>query len=231
MQAIDKSPYLKFYLYFMIIKQKDFEEMLKGSELSLAFVAMSNAGKTYRSKVLQEEAGFFHYSVDDEIQKELNIKSMEEISEWLSFPDLPSYKEREAKYLELENRFTKVEPAIVKGVNFILDTTGSVIYLEEETLKYLQENFLIVNMEISENVMSELLERFFANPKPLIWQDSFEQLPGESRSEALQRCYPKLLKARLKAYRELADVTIPADLFKDKSAGETLEIIRSALPY
>ena len=49
---------------------------------------------------------------------------MEDISAWLGYPASRGYKEREAKYLELENRYQEASMK-TGGKNFVFDTTGA----------------------------------------------------------------------------------------------------------
>ena len=207
----------------------EFDAHLAQGTLRLSFVGMSNAGKSYRSKVLARERDFLWYQVDEEIQKALGFATMAEISSWIGYPVSGGYKEREAKYLELENTSTLEASMKTGGKNFVFDTTGSVVHLEQETLNVLKENCLVVHLDIGEDSLHKMVEKFFIEPKPVAWGDYFFMQEGESEDLALRRCYPALLRARLKKYRTLAHLNIPAKSVRDTSAEETLEIIRSHL--
>jgi shikimate kinase len=195
----------------------------------LSFVGMSNAGKSYRSKVLAREKDFLWYQVDEEIQKALEFADMAQISSWLGYPSDPTYAEREATYLELENQFTKQAALETKGKNLVFDTTGSVIHLEAETISILKENCLVIHLDVGEASLDKMVEKFFVEPKPVAWCGNFLQRSGESAQDALRRCYPALLLWRLGEYRKLAHITIPAEEMRDKNAAETLEIIKQHL--
>lgn len=213
-------------------------ELLKPDELDahvamgtfrLAFVGMSNAGKSYRSKVLHNERDFLWYHVDEEIQKALGFADMSEISTWMGYPTSEGYTEREQRYLELENLYTAHAAMQTHGKNLVFDTTGSVIHLQPETLQILSDNCLVVNLEVPEDSLQALIEKFFEEPKPVAWCGRFNQLPGEDTNTALRRCYPALLHARLSAYRAVSHITIPAPFVRDTTADETLRIIQEAL--
>ena len=195
----------------------------------LAFVGMSNAGKTYRSKVLERELGFMWYHVDGEIGKTLGFSNISEISDWLGYPNSPQYEEHAQKYLELENKLTKVDTLDTDGKNLVFDTTGSVVHLESETTDWLKEYCLIVHLAVDESAVDTLIERFFNHPKPVIWGGYFAAETDENETAALRRCYPKLLKDRMEKYTSLAHVDIPALEFRDQSGEETLKIIKRNL--
>ncbi len=212
------------------LRQDEFAEHTKNGTLRLAFVGMSNAGKSYRSKILKNEADFFWYQVDAEIQKKLGFAQMDEISAWLGYPNTPTYKERERQYLDAESHCTKVNFLDTSGKNLVFDTTGSVIYLADETLRWLKNDCLIVNLDVGEDAIETMIEKFITDPKPVIWKEFFKTIPGESEKETILRCYPELLTDRLARYRTLAHITIPAEELYNKNGAETLAIIQAYLP-
>ena len=169
------------------------------------------------------------YQVDEEIQKALGLKDMKEISRWLGYPASEGYAAREAQYLELENNFTKQASMQTKGKNLVFDTTGSVAHLHEDTLHTLKENCLMVHLDVGEDSLLHMIEKFFVEPKPIAWCGYFSRQEGESEEAALRRSYLTLLSERLKCYRELAHVTIPSRVVYNTSADETLALIQSHL--
>ncbi len=211
------------------LTQKEYSEHINNGTLRLAFIGMSNAGKSYRAKVLRDECGFMWYDIDGEIQKTLGFKTMEEISEWLGYPTSSTYLERERKYLDAENKYTMIDTLDTGGKNLVSDTTGSVIYVKERTHNWLEENCILVNIQVDEKAVSELIKKFFEKPKPVIWQGFFNQKENESERDALERCYPKLLSSRLEKYRTMAHVNILAGKLHDIGGQETLDIIKTYL--
>ncbi|MBL4644452.1 MAG: hypothetical protein JKX80_01140 [Candidatus Pacebacteria bacterium] len=195
----------------------------------LAFVGMSNVGKSYRSRVLHGELSFLWFNVDEGIQKELNFASMEDISNWLGQPTEKTYGEREERYLEIENSLTKNASMQTDGKNLVFDTTGSDVHLKENTLKILRENCLVVHLDAGDDSLEKLVEKYFEMPKPVAWCGHLNREPNETSEEALRRCYPTLLEFRLKQYRKLSHLNIPAHKVHDKNAEETLQIIKSYL--
>ncbi|MEN9561112.1 MAG: hypothetical protein RIQ56_385 [Candidatus Parcubacteria bacterium] len=210
------------------LRPEEFDTHVRNNTLRLAFVGMSNVGKSFRARTLQS-AGFFWYQVDDEIQKELQFSDMSELSSWLGYPNSSTYAERERRYLELEAKYTKAAATKVYDQNLIFDTTGSVIHLDQGTLEALREHTLLVHLEADETQKEALIEKFFKEPKPVAWSGYFTIRKEESVDQALRRSYPNLLHARLKKYRDLAHLTIPAAAFYDTDAKTTLSIIRTHL--
>ncbi|MBI5456168.1 hypothetical protein HY969_00320 [Candidatus Kaiserbacteria bacterium] len=211
-----------------MLKPEEFDAHIDNNTCRIAFIGMSNCGKSFRSKVLQQELGFQWYHVDEEIQKALGFKNMDEISSWIGYPSSPGYEDREKKYLELENNFTK-EASMQTDKNLVFDTTGSVAQLDKDTLEILGDNCLIIHLDVGENSLQQMIDRFFREPKPVAWGDFFSINLGESEETALRRQYPTLLSERLKRYRALAHVNISANEMHDRSGEETLRIIRQRL--
>ncbi len=212
-----------------LLTPQEFDTHVANRTLRLAFVGMSNAGKSYRAKILENDNDFFWYQVDDDIQKALGFKDQKGISSWLGYPTSEGYKEREQRYLEFEDEFTGNAALASPGRNLVFDTTGSVIYSKPETLANLRENTLVVHLDVGEDSLAQLVERFFKEPKPLAWHGHFTRQPGESEEAALRRSYPTLLKERCAQYRELAHLHIKAEEFYNASGEKTLSIIRGAL--
>jgi shikimate kinase len=211
------------------LRPEEFDAHIASGTLRLAYVGMSNAGKSYRAKVLRNEMDFIWYNVDDEIRKALGLESVDDLSSWLGYPSSANYKEREARYLELENMYTKSAAMRFLGKNLVFDTTGSVIHLPQMTLNILRENCLIVHLDVGEDSLSKLIEGFFSNPKPVAWSGYFTMQPDETEEHALRRSYPVLLLERLKKYRELAHINVNSESLRNTPGAETLSIIRSKL--
>jgi shikimate kinase len=212
-----------------LLTPEEFDAHTANRTLRLSFVGMSNCGKSYRSKVLAHENDFFWHRVDGDIQKSLDLESEEEIASWLGYPTSPTYHERERKYIKLENEFTGRAAMSSPGKNIVFDTTGSVIHLDQTVLNLLRDNTLVVHLDVGEESLESLIAQFFQMPKPIAWSGYFTQAPGESEESALRRCYPILLKGRLRRYSALAHININARELYDMSGDKTLEIIRGKL--
>src|SRR3989338_177053 len=91
------------------LTQAEYDAHIADNSLRIAFVGMSNVGKSYRSKVLRDQFGFDWYQVDKEIIKSLGFSGMKEMPEGPGLPDTPTYEKREREYLDWEAKHTKVD--------------------------------------------------------------------------------------------------------------------------
>lgn len=210
----------------MRLSRSDFYDRLEAGTLRLSFIGMSNIGKSFTAMRLRKSHGFDLYEVDEAIQKALDLKSMQESADWMGFPYEDTYAAREAEYLALEGRLTAAAFDDTKG-NIILDTTGSVIYTDDETRAALSEQSVVVHIKAGPNNLRRLETLYFKSPKPLIWAGHFESDAGDTHIDALKACYPKLLNSRMDAYEELADVSVPASLLFEGTT--TPEMILDAI--
>ncbi len=207
----------------------ELDQHVASGTFRLAFIGMSNGGKSYRSTVLRDQLDFYWYEVDAHIQAALGIENMEDISAWLSYPTSPTHAARAAEYLVAEEKCTHLASLDTDGKNLVFDTTGSVIYLSDSAKTWLSNECLTVHIDVGEDSIDELCERYFAEPKPVLWGDSFKPTPGEEDMTALKRCYPQLLRDRLKLYRDMAHVSIAVDELYDATGEATLDIIKKYL--
>lgn len=213
----------------MRISKRTFDSLTFEGKLKIAFIGMSNVGKTKISKMLAAKGGFNRYEVDAAIGKKLALASITSVASWMGFPSSPTYSEREAEYIAYEAECT-LEGVRDLAPHAVLDTTGSVIYLPDAVLKELKKQWLIVYIQSQESDVEEMFSVFMKEPKPVIWGGMFSQHPEESTEDALKRCYPELLKERMKRYKALADVTVNRfALYKAKTVEDILSVIKNAL--
>lgn len=241
-----------------LVSQDEFERQLRRQALRVALIGMSNCGKSYRSRQLEEHCGFAVFCVDDAIETAIKPElaaqgyaGISGLAKWMGFPFEPQFAANEARYLQYEEEITSsVQPQ--RGRNFALDTTGSVVYLSSATVAALREQYLVVHLEASDAMLADMTERYFATPKPVVWGPAF-RMPQERRHgaaaadvragggggdvddagfAALRKCYPELLRWRRARYREMADVNVPAgaSLSAEIDAGTFLERVRGQLP-
>src|ERR1700685_1463785 len=115
----------------------------------LALVGMSGSGKTFWTRKLAA-AGWRAVSCDDLIEQRLaprlaqgNFTGINGVAAWMGWPDSPTYLEREAEYLAEEiavaHEFLSELESDTSGDPVVLDTTGSVIYANEDLLRRLRE--------------------------------------------------------------------------------------------
>ena len=182
---------------------------------------MSGAGKSHWSQKLAA-AGFRVIGVDDRIEEKLapelaagNYQGIGGVAAWMGWPDEPTYREREKKYLEHEvecmgQALDEIQAAGEEGI--IMDTTGSVVYTGEEICRQMQSLTTVVYLEASSEEEKLLIARYLSDPKPVLWGDKFEKRPGESSHDAIARCYPQLLAHRKKLYQRYAHSIVPMNL-------------------
>jgi shikimate kinase len=185
--------------------------------IKLSFIGMSGAGKSHWAQKLAG-AGFRVVSIDDRIEEKLapelapgGYRGIGGVATWMGWPDQPTYREREKRYLqcEVESMSEALEEVRSTGnEGMILDTTGSVVYTGEEVCRRMQSVTTVVYLEASPAEEELLIARYLSDPKPVLWGDQFVQRPGESTREAIARCYPQLLAHRKKLYERYADRTV-----------------------
>ena len=217
----------------MLLSRPEFDVRFQNHQLALSLIGMSGMGKTYRSRQLTE-LGFRHLCCDDLIAEaaRLPLPAINEagLAAWMAEPYSEGYPEREQKYLEAEEAVTRHALLDIKQ-NTLIDTTGSVIYLSNETKSLLKRLTLVVYLQESQALQHELFETYLSHPKPVVWGKSFNRKAGESQQEALQRCYPELLKFRARKYKKLADLPLPFAVARDEKSTSAafLEAIRERL--
>jgi shikimate kinase len=192
--------------------------------LKLSFIGMSGAGKTYWAQKLAA-AGFRIIGIDDRIEEQLapqlaagGFRGIGGVAAWMGWPDQPSYREREKKYLGCEVRamteaLDEIQASEDQGI--ILDTTGSVVYTGEEICRRMQSLTTVVYLEASPPEEKLLIARYLSDPKPVLWGDQFVQRPGESSADAVARCYPRLIGQRKNLYERCAHRVLSIDSLTD----------------
>jgi shikimate kinase len=207
-----------------------FEEKYKSGELHIAFIGMSNIGKSYTAMRLATDFDFRLIEVDKLIWEVLGHNDMEAFAAWQGQPYSKGYQTREQESIRLETSATQQALKTQAG-NHILDTTGSVIYTGQETLKKLSETHYVVYIEASDTALERLKIQYFKQPKPLIWKGHFKKNLGQTNEEAIIASYPALLSSRAKTYKSLADATLSSEfiLNADVNAKDVFESLKPAV--
>ncbi|TSC86451.1 MAG: hypothetical protein G01um10148_437 [Parcubacteria group bacterium Gr01-1014_8] len=219
----------------MLLSPAEFDSRLESGKLVITFIGMSAIGKSYRGQQFSF-IGFRHINCDNVIASRipglLQSEDVAGLGTWMGQPYTPLYKEREAQYLQLEEDSVSHALHSIKG-NTIIDATGSVVYLSPDIQKQLKDRSLVIHLEAGETAREKLFKQYMTEPKPVVWGDSFNRNKGESDLEALSRCYPELLRYRLKKYISLADVTLPYKVARDEKsdAHEFLDAIKKGLAH
>ncbi|MCH2299432.1 MAG: hypothetical protein MK437_02640, partial [SAR324 cluster bacterium] len=145
------------------------------------------------------------------------IKSSEKstlgLAAWMGKPDQPGYIEAQAKYLELETKVVtqicdELELSSESDDKVIIDTTGSLIYLEPQLIKRIKKLSFLVYLRLEENSSQSHYQIFIDDPKPVIWGKHYSPEPGEKPEASLRRCYPELSSFRDQEYECIADCTL-----------------------
>lgn len=204
----------------------------------ISLIGMSGAGKTYWSKQLAV-AGWDRVCCDDLIEARLRsvmpqtTQGIQAVADWLGQPYSAGYQERQQHYLDAEiavmtEVLNKLEQPVER--NCVIDTTGSVIYTGETLCRQLRERTRVIYIALSDAVMTNMVERYLTDPKPVLWIDQFVQLPNQTVRDTVQVCYPKLVAQRAQLYQQLAHITLPYTT--TSAAGFTLnDFLHAVLQY
>ena len=189
-------------------------ELHKKKRLRLALGGMSGNGKSFWTKKLGA-AGWKTVFCDDLIEQRLAPRlaagghsGINGVAAWMGWPNSATYAQREAEYLAEEigvmDEFLNNLEKDLSGTPIVLDTTGSVIYAQNNILMRLQRQMTVVHLANSEKEQRMLVERYLNDPKPVLWRGTFHVKDHETPRETVARCYPLLIAARRKSYETLA---------------------------
>lgn len=211
--------------------------LFKKKAVQFSLIGMSGAGKSHWSKKM-ESLGFQIYSCDDLIAERLGQKLEEKgkstinLAKWMGQPFSEGYPEAEAFYLELEGAVIsqicdELENSSQKDKQVVVDTTGSLIYLENKLLNRLRNLTLTVQLKLPEEKHEKLFETYLMDPKPVIWGEVYLPREGESPQNTLGRCYRELLSFRNERYGLLADCVLDYSFHHCTMTGpeELLELV------
>lgn len=187
----------------------------------LILIGMSGTGKSYWSKKLEMQ-GFKRFGCDDLITERLahqlgySDSSAFDMHQWVGYPDEVTHAERAQQYLQAEedvlNEIIAYLNEAEQHENIVIDSTGSIIYMQPAILDKISCLTRIIYLDISDQDFDRMLKYYLENPVAIIWNGYFQPLPLESRQETFARCYPQLIRSREQKYKELAQVTIASSL-------------------
>ena len=195
----------------MQLSRAEFEKRYAENRLRIAFIGMSNIGKSYTGSRLAQAFHFDLIQIDQLIWESLGQGNMADFAAWQGQPYSEGYAEREAKSISLESDAT-AKAISTPTKNAILDTTGSVIYTSKDVQKKLTSDWYIVHISASKDDIEKLKVYYFKHPKPLIWNGHYKRGPEQTANEAILSSYPNLLASRALAYADVADITIGSDI-------------------
>jgi len=210
----------------MKLSKTEFTKRYAKGALKIAFIGMSNIGKSYTALRLATHYEFNLIEVDKIIWENLGHDSMEAFAQWQGHPYTKGYSAREKKSIALESQATRTALQ-TQEQNPIIDTTGSVIYADQDVLELLKRDYYVVYIEAMEDHIETLKVQYFKHPKPLIWAGHYKKLEELSKHASILQCYPKLLESRARSYAKLADVTLPSTMILNTNV--SIENIYAAL--
>ena len=209
----------------------------KTRHVNLALIGMSGAGKSYWSKKM-EEKGYRWYNCDEMIAERLGSElprignSTMNLAKWMGQPFSEGYIEAEKLYLELEEAVVEhicheLEQCTEKNTPVVVDTTGSLIYLQKNLLNRLRALTKMVHLRLPEEKHEQLFKNFINDPKPVIWKGKFTPRKGEPQQNSLRRCYKELLSYRNERYSLIADYVLDYSIHHspDREVDELLDMI------
>jgi hypothetical protein len=219
-------------------------EMHKEKRSRLALVGMSGSGKSFWTKKLAA-VGWRSVCCDDLIEQRLaprlavgGYAGINGVAAWMGWPNSVTYAQREAEYLaeeigvmdEFLNNIEKETSGLEKetsgpekgsGTPIVLDTTGSVIYAQNNILMRLRRQMTVVHLANTEDEQRILVERYLNDPKPVLWRGTFHVKDQETPRETVARCYPLLIAARRKSYETLAHCAVQVSQLRAKHASDS----------
>jgi hypothetical protein len=213
-------------------------ELHKDKRSRLALVGMSGSGKSFWTKKLAA-AGWKSVCCDDLIEQRLAARlvaggysGINGVAAWMGWPSSVAYAQREAEYLaeeisvmdEFLNNLEKETSGLEKdssGTPIVLDTTGSVIYAQNNILMRLRRQMTVVHLANTEDEQRILVERYLNDPKPVLWRGTFHVKDQETPRETVARCYPLLIAARSKSYETLAHCAVHVSELRARHAGDS----------
>jgi len=213
-------------------------ELHKDKRSRLALIGMSGSGKSFWTKKLAA-AGWRSVCCDDLIEQRLAPRlavgghsGINGVAAWMGWPDSMTYVQREAEYLaeeigvmdEFLSNLEKETSGLEKessGTPIVLDTTGSVIYAQNNILMRLRRQMIVVHLANTEKEQRILVERYLNDPKPVLWRGAFHVKDQETPRETVARCYPLLIAARRKSYETLAHCAVQVSELRATHGGKS----------
>lgn len=184
----------------------------------LTLVGFSGSGKSHLARRLAAERGYRHLDCDLRIEEKLasslprDGSGTRRLANWLGQPYDLGFPGRQQRYFFAEQEvLSEMLDDLANAPSeapTVIDTTGSVIYVEGPLLERLRDISTVVYLRIAAEDEQAMFEQYLADPKPVLWQQVYQQLPGESRAEALRRCYPQLIAQRSELYERLAHCVV-----------------------
>ena len=211
------------------ISKDNIYKNVKYNNCLISLIGMSNIGKTKWSKEL-ENIGFHHICCDEIIEERMVSDhvlpkkiGLNGVANWMGSPDQMSYQIKQNTYLNYENEalLDSLNSLKKQVQNTVVDTTGSVIHLQNEILERLKNETLVVYIKADKDYEESLIKNFILHPKPVVWGDYYKN--------NLENDYRTLLHERDLKYTQMADVTIYANELQSMKASGLISLIENKI--
>lgn len=186
----------------------------------IALVGMSGVGKsTWAARF--HAAGYRHIDCDARIADELArcyrqpFADLNAIGGWMGMPDAPQFAARERAYLAAEAHVLAAALDALDHQPTVIDCTGSVVYLPDALLHSLRQRAAIVYLAEGAASAQQRIAGYLAAPRPIVWAGAYQPQPGETREQAIARCFAGLVAWRMTRYRALCHHAIDEMLHRD----------------
>ncbi|MGB9752156.1 MAG: hypothetical protein C0183_09890 [Roseiflexus castenholzii] len=180
----------------------------------IGLIGMAGIGKS-RWAARLTDVGFRALHCDDLIAERLrtiyaaDTVTVYDIGRWMGFPYEAHYAERERIYRACEHAvMEEIAERVAGEKNVVIDTTGSIVYLDAALLERLKRCTTMVYLADDADLRVRLLEEYLARPRPIVWNGMYRPRPGETPEATMARCYPQLVRSRAALYRKIADLMI-----------------------
>ncbi|MEE9272266.1 MAG: shikimate kinase [Robiginitomaculum sp.] len=213
------------------MSQAEFSQAIEDKCLRLTLIGMSNIGKSYTAMRIARAFDFKLHEIDTLIAKEIGKSSLSEMAEWMGFPYEPNHAFNASRYLDLEKKHTL--QATKHSGNVVIDTTGSVIHIDNKSLKTIINNSLVIYIAANEQNLDLLRKQYYKTPKPTIWHGgAYKKILGKSEKQSLLHSYRGLLENREKLYKDMADISLTSEQLRAPTLRDKqiLSLIQSKLP-
>src|SRR6202045_112709 len=197
-------------------------ELHKEKRSRLALVGMSGSGKTFWTRKLAAvgwRSVCCDDLIERRLAPRLAAgghSGINGVAAWMGWPNSVTYGQREAEYLaeeigvmdeflsNLEKETSGLEketsglgkdssrPEKGSGTPIVLDTTGSVIYAQNNILMRLRRQMTVVHLANTEDEQRILMARYLNDPKPVLWRGTFHVGGKEKPRETGGGGYPLL---------------------------------------
>lgn len=213
----------------MKLSRQQFDKKLEAGDLCLAFIGMSNVGKSHMARKIARAYGFTHIEIDRLIWQALGFQTMTELAQWQGQPYEPDYATRETRIIALEAECLQTALTQTRE-RTIIDAPGSIIYVPQDIRNSLKAQCYIVHIKANTQDIERLQADYFNHPKPLAWAGHYKIHPTHTHTQTIRTCYPKLLESRTVEYAKLADTCLDASTLRtpDNNPDTLMEALRPA---